>query len=146
VEAVAVMQRILRAVEEELPPRAHEPDAGVSENVARAAGTLADQVGAAAIVVATRSGFSARNVARHRPRVPIVALTPDEATRRRLSLVWGVAALAAPWFDDTDALLAGFRDAVRPTGLVPEGAPVVVTAGWPFADAGTTNLLHVTAM
>jgi hypothetical protein len=57
-----------------------------------------------------------------------------------------VTALAAPWFDDTDALLARFRDAVRPTGLVAEGAPVVVAAGWPAADAGTTNLVHVTAM
>ena len=146
VEAVRVMQRILRATESELPPQGHDPDAGVSENVARAACALADQVGAAAIVVATRSGFSARNIARHRPRVPVVALTPDESTRRRLSLVWGVTALATAWFDDTDALLARFRDAVRPTGLVPDGAPVVVAAGWPFADAGTTNLVHVTAM
>ena len=96
--------------------------------------------------MATRSGFTARNVARHRPRVPIVALTPDEATRRRLSLVWGVTAIAASWFDDTDALLSHFRDSVRPTGLVPDGAPVVVTAGWPFAGKGTTNLLHVTTM
>jgi len=146
VEAVAMMQRILRAAESELPPVSHEPDGGVSENVARAAAALADQVGAAAIVVATRSGFSARNVARHRPRVPIVALTPDEGTRRRLSLVWGVTAIAASWFDDTDALLSHFRDSVRPTGLVPDGAPVVVTAGWPFAGKGTTNLLHVTTM
>jgi pyruvate kinase len=146
VEAVGVMQRILRATERELPPQGDDPDAGVSENVARAACALADQIGAAAIVVATRSGFSARNIARHRPRVPVVALTPDESTRRRLSLVWGVTALATSWFDDTDALLARFRDAIRPTGLVPAGAPVVVIAGWPFADAGTTNLLHVTAM
>ncbi len=146
VEAVGVMQRILGAAEAELPPWGHEPDTGISENVARVACTLAERLGAAALVVATRSGFSARNVARHRPRIPIVALTPDESTRRRLSLVWGVTALASPWFDDTDALLARFRDAVRPTGMVPAGAPVVVTAGWPFADAGTTNLLHVTAM
>src|SRR4029079_19181923 len=55
VEAVAMMQRILRAAESELPPGAHERDGGVSENVARAAAALADQVGAAAIVVATRS-------------------------------------------------------------------------------------------
>jgi pyruvate kinase len=146
VEAVRVMERILRATEDELPPLAHEPDTGVSENVARAACVLADRVGAAAIVVATRSGYSARNVARHRPRMPVVALTPDEASRRRLSLVWGVTPLAAGWFEDADALLARFRDAVRPIGVAPDGATVVVTSGWPLTDAGTTNLLHVTAM
>jgi pyruvate kinase len=63
--------------------------------------------------------------------------------RRRLSLVWGITAVAIPWYPDTDTLLAGFRDAVRPTGAVAEGARVVITAGWPIAHPGTTNLLHV---
>jgi pyruvate kinase len=146
VEAVRVMGRILHQAEELLAPRTLEPGAGVSEQLAHAACALAAQLDAAAIVVATRSGFTARNVARHRPRVPVVALTPGEHVRRRLSLVWGVTAVAIPWYSDTDALLAGFRDAVRPTGVVAEGARVVITAGWPVAHPGMTNLLHVARM
>ncbi len=146
VEAVQVMDRILREAEGQLAPHSAAGGAGVSELIAHAACTLAEQLGAAAIVVATRSGFTARNVARHRSRVPVVALTPDERVRRRLSLVWGVTALAIPWYADTDALLARFREAVRPTGLVPDGARVVVTGGWPFAHPGITNLVHVATM
>ena len=78
--------------------------------------------------------------------VPIVALTPDETTRRRLSLVWGITAVTVPWFADTDALLAGFRGPVGATGLVAAGAPVIVTGGWPFGETAATNLLHVATL
>jgi len=77
--------------------------------------------------------------------VPIVALTPDDATRRRLSFVWGVTAITAHPADGALAdVLAFFREPLRRTGLVPEGAPVVVTAGWPFG--ATTNLVHATTL
>src|SRR5262249_6375402 len=59
---------------------------------------------------------------------------------------WGVTAVTVPWFADTDALLTGFRDPVRRTGLVPDGAPVVVTGGWPFAGPAPTNLVHVAVL
>jgi pyruvate kinase len=146
VEAVRMMGRILAQAETLLPAHAGAPGPGVSAMIAHAACTMAERIGAGAIVVPTRSGFTARNVARHRPRVPIVALTPEETVRRQLSLVWGVTAVTVPWYPDTDALLARFRDAVRPTGLVADGAAVVVTAGWPFAQPGLTNLVHVTTL
>jgi pyruvate kinase len=145
VEAVRVMDRILTEAERLLPARAGTRRGEVAAMIADAACEMAARVGARAIVVPTRSGFTARQVASHRPRVPIVALTPDEAVRRRLSLVWGVTAVAAPWFTDV-AALAGFRDTVRATGLVAAGAPVVLTAGWPFGHPGTTNLVHVTTL
>ena len=64
--------------------------------------------------------------------------------RRRLSLVWGVTAISAPWFNDTSPVLERFRDSVR--GLLPAGSTVVMTAGYPFARPGTTNLVHVTTV
>jgi pyruvate kinase len=73
--------------------------------------------------------------------VPILVLTNDEAVRRRLALVWGLTTIHAPWFTETAPVLERFRESVR--GRVPEGATVVVTAGWPFARPGTTNLIHV---
>jgi pyruvate kinase len=145
-EAVRVMDRIMAEAERLLAPRAATADDDVAGMIAEAAWRMAERVRAKGIVVPTRSGSTARRVARHRPPVPILALTPDERVRRRLSLVWGIAATTIPWFADTDAMLAGFRAPVRATGLVPDGAPVVVTGGWPFGSPAATNLVHVTTL
>ncbi|HJQ83095.1 MAG TPA: pyruvate kinase [Candidatus Binatia bacterium] len=145
-DAVRVMERILQAAEAILRPRSPDPGDDVPAMIALEACRMAERTRAGAIVVPTRTGASARRVARHRPGVPVIALTPDETVRRRLSLVWGVTTLTLPWFADTDALLAGFRAPVRATGLVAAGAPVVVTGGWPFADPSSTNLVHVTVL
>ena len=145
VAAVAMMRRILCAAEPSLverPPGAERDPAAV---IAEAACDLARRVAAAAIVVPTQTGATARRIAARRPRMPIVALTPDDAVRRRLSLVWGVTALTAPWpGHDIETLLGHFRGPLHATGLVATGAPVVLTAGWPLA--GTTNLVHVTTL
>src|SRR5439155_24343570 len=93
VEAVTVMERILLEAERILPSRAGDPGSDVPAMIADAACRMAERVGAGAIVVPTRSGATARRVARHRPPMPIVPLTPDETTRRRLSPVWGVTAV-----------------------------------------------------
>ena len=142
VEAVSVMHRLAAAAEALLGSCTGETASEPADQVARAACELAARLGAAAIVVATESGFTARQVARHRPRVPIVALTPHETTRRRLALTWGVSAVhvAARPARSTD-LLGFFREPVRATGLIAAGQRVVLTAGWPFGQA--TNLLHV---
>ena len=92
-------------------------------------------------MVLTGSGFTARKLALHRPRIPILVLTNDEAVRRRLQLVWGVKAIIAPWFTETANVLDRFRESVA--GVLPSGSTLVVTAGWPFARPGTTNLIHV---
>jgi pyruvate kinase len=143
VAAVEVMRRILEQAETALEPRTDEMGAGVSDLIAHAACNVATRLGAAAIVVATRSGFTARKVARHRPRLPVIALTPDEGVRRRLSLVWGITALRMAWEENPEVLLTRFREPLRASGLVAPGARVVVTAGWPSGERGTTNLVHV---
>ena len=145
VEAVQMMARVTARAEEMLTPRTWEPGPEAADVIADAACETAARLGAGAIVVPTRTGATVRRVARRRPRIPVVALTPDDAIRRRLSLVWGVTAITAPWpAADVGTLLGHFRTPLRATGLVADGAPVVVTAGWPIA--GTTNLLHVTRL
>ena len=146
VEAVRLMDRILAQAETILAPRDLAPGAGLAAVIAEAACRLARELDAAAIVVPTRTGFTARHVARHRPRVPIVAFAPDEPLRRRLSLVWGLTPIALPWPGSGDALLTGFRAPLRATGLVPDGALVVVTAGWSTAGPVATNLVHATRL
>jgi len=146
-EAVQMMARILGQVEPALGSRLVPPAPGAAaEEIAHAACVLAERLGARAIVIGTRTGFTARNVARHRPPVPIVALTPDEAVRRRLSLVWGVTAVTVPWYDAPEGVLRRFREPVLATRLVPPGAPVVVTAVWPGTQTGDTNLVHATTL
>jgi len=146
VEAVCMMERILVQAEPLLAPRLDPGGRDVPDRITRAACEMAQQIGAAAIVVPTLSGCTARMVARHRPSVPIIALVPDAAVRRRLSLVWGVTAVATPTVADGRTLLEGLPEPVRATGLLPAGSTVVVTAGLPFGTPGGTNLLHVTTV
>lgn len=143
IDAVSVMRRIVAEADAALGDRPVDPAPLPEELIAHSAVDIARRLGAAAIVVATRSGFTARQVARHRPRVPVIAITATEAVRRRLSLVWGVRALTAPWLHDTESMLERFREPTLATGLVTPGALVVVTAGWPFGAPGITNLVHV---
>jgi pyruvate kinase len=146
VAAVAMMRRIAAAAEEIVQPRLADAGGAVADQIAVAACTIAERIGAAAIVVVTRSGFSAGKVACRRPRMPIIALTDDEAVRRRLALVWGVTSVTVPWLEGSKPLDERFREPVRATGLVASAASVVVLAGWPAAVQGVTNVLHVTTL
>jgi pyruvate kinase len=140
-EAVRVMRRILEEAEPLVAPRRDVLGPDPADALAHTASGLAERVGASAIVVLTSTGFTARKIACYRPRIPILVLTNSDVVRRRLSLVWGVEAILAPWFTEDAPVLDRFRESIR--GRVPEGATVVVTAGWPFARPGTTNLIHV---
>jgi pyruvate kinase len=146
--AVRMMGRIAAEAERVLQPRLDPPpeSAGLADHVSRAACELAERVRAQAIAVPTRTGTTARLVARHRPRAPILAFSADEAVRRRLALVWGVAAWALPSLEPVDAVLSGLRDAIRATGVVQPGAPVVLIGGWPFGGGGVANFVHVTTL
>ncbi|HXG60753.1 MAG TPA: pyruvate kinase [Planctomycetota bacterium] len=140
-EAVRVMRRILEEAEPLVAPRGDVLGPDAADALAHTASGLAERVGASALVVLTSTGFTARKIACYRPRIPILVLTNSDVVRRRLSLVWGVEAILAPWFTEDAPVLDRFRESIR--GRVPEGATVVVTAGWPFARPGTTNLIHV---
>jgi len=143
VQAVRMMERILGEAERLLVPRTDQGGRDVADRITRAAYEMAQEIGAAAIVVPTLSGFTARMVARHRPPMPVIALVADGAVCRRLSLVWGVTTVAVAPFADAKSVLDEFAQPVRATGLVPAGSTVVVTAGWPFAKPGAANMLHV---
>ncbi len=95
------------------------------------------------IVCLTSSGFTARTVASYRPAVPILAVTPEENTFRRLALIWGVVPILAERRPDYDAMMALSRELIVKKGLAWPGDRLVVTAGVPFDEAGTTNLLRI---
>src|ERR671937_559551 len=133
VESVAYMDRIARAVEpslgyrHQLPEREDEPTVG--QAMSNAACDLAESLRAQAILVPTFTGRTASVVARLRPRRPIVALTHHDYALRQMAVEWGVTPLLIPECDDVDALLWRSLQAARQSGLVEEGARVVITAG-----------------
>ncbi len=149
VEAVRVLDRIARAVEPHLPweryleERPEVAATRVTAAVSHAACWLARDVGAAAIVASTTSGATARAVARFRPPVPVVALTPSVEVARQLAVSWGVETAVAPaGLPSAEAMFAAAERLMLERGLEP-GQRVVVTAGLPMAVPGGTNLVHV---
>jgi len=149
--AVAAMTRIISEVEEHpigpppefitLRPR----DGAVKTEVAIATATLAAtrMVDAPCVIVFTKSGFSARIVASHRPNVPIIALTDVEKTSRQLALVWGAIPVLVPHCNMYSEMVEHGLEAVQRLGLAKKGDRVIITAGVPFDIPGTTNMLKV---
>jgi pyruvate kinase len=115
----------------------------ITEAISYAAVEIAGEVNARAIITATMSGMTARMVARHRPAVPIVAVTPSQTTLFRLALTWGVVPVQVAPFETTDDMVQMMVHSAREEGLVAWGDPVVLTAGIPFGSGGKTNMLKV---
>lgn len=150
--AVRAMTRIITEMENHPIPRSsrmlggrRQSDMTVSTEDAIAAATAAAAASleAPVVMVITKSGFTARIVASHRPVVPIIALTDSERTYRQLALVWGVQPLLLPPAATYEEMFEHGRDVVQEIGLVKKGDRVLVTAGVPFDVPRTTNLLRV---
>lgn len=114
----------------------------VTEAISAASCSVAEQVEARLIVCTTMSGYTAQQISHYRPSTPIIAISPQAKTRRRLSLVWGVECLLVPDFKNTDDMLRESITAVKQLGLQ-SGDKLVVTAGVPFGRTGQTNLIQV---
>ena len=154
VEAVEMMARIARRAESALglgriarrPPTIAFPAPavpGVTESISLATVAVADSLGAGAIVTATASGFTARMVARHRPAAPIIAVTSSEVIARQQTLTWGVYPVRVDEAATTDEMFNRAATAARQSGLVDPGSLIVITAGAPPGNPGTTNLIKV---
>jgi pyruvate kinase len=114
--------------------------------IAVAVCAAADLMSAPLVVCFTSSGFTARTVASYRPSVPIFAVTPEPDTFRQLALVWGVIPALADHLPNYDSMLAVARHKLLELKLAQPGERVVVTAGVPFDQPGTTNLLKIEAV
>jgi pyruvate kinase len=150
--AVRAMTRIITEMERHPVPRPariiggrRQSDVPVSTEDAIAAATAAAAASleAPVVMVITKSGFTARIVASHRPPVPFIALTDSERTYRQLALVWGVQPLLLPPAGTYEEMFDHGREVVQQLGLVKKGDRVLVTAGVPFDVPRTTNLLRV---
>ncbi len=148
IEAVQTMARICEHAESHgvrgAPMEAtHEGPTALTRAICQSAVQLARGVGAKAIITPTMSGTTARMVARHRPPVPVIALTPHPSTLRGLSFVWGVVPFLVPHPGNTDSLMRIALTLARDKGLAHPGERIVLTAGIPFGGGGQTNTVQV---
>jgi pyruvate kinase len=151
-EAVTMMDRIAHQVEADpnytKRIRIHEtpPDPTTADALSHACMTIAETVSVSALVVFTGSGSSARRVARERPAVELIVLTPSIAIARRVALLWGCYAIATRDIGNFEEMVAkGKRMALR-HGFGKAGSKLVILAGVPFGTPGSTNLLHVVTL
>jgi pyruvate kinase len=148
VQTVQYMVRIAHEAERSInkrgfqdPPPHNEPTtAQVVADMAYHAARLSK---AAAVVVFTSTGRSARLVSRYRPPVPIFAVTPSERAARALSICYGVIPIVAPHAKTTDQMLGQLDRMLIEQHLLNVGDTVVFVAGQPVAHTGTTNLMKV---
>jgi pyruvate kinase len=147
VEAVRTMHRIALAIERSGVARAPLPaleEVGeVPRAVARAACTLADDLGAARLVVFTRSGAGARHVSKCRPRTPILAATPLVGTARRLQLLHGASTALVEAGSDPEALFGNLEATILANHHARPGDRVVLVFGLPMGTPGNTNAIRV---
>ena len=145
VEAVKVMNKITQTVEEKAPRV--QPERMVEGSIPDVIGQLAAQaaraVGPAAIIVVTRSGFSARMVSKHRPRTPILSVARIPEVNRRARLYWGVEPLDVEWADDRNELLVrAVRKSVE-AGYLVRGDSVMIVSGSTLEAPGGTSALEI---
>ena len=149
VESVAMMNAIGEAVERDPGhgDRIHftvtKPDPTTADALAEAAKNIAATVGVAAIICYTSSGSTARRVARERPSVPLMVLTPSMTTARRLGLLWGAHAVHTRDVESFEEMVAKARRMALRHGMAKAGDRIIVLAGVPFRTPGSTNVLHV---
>ncbi len=147
-ETVAMMDRIIREAEsaaQETPLRRQHESLSVAEAMSEAVCHAATELNMKVIAVFTETGSTARLISRFRPGPPIIAFSPLQGTRRRLSLLWGVVPRTIGYLRDIDSLAALAERRLREEKLVAAGDIVGIVAGTPLGTKGTTNFmkLHV---
>ena len=149
VEAVKTMARIAESAEKDIDYRSRmrRNDEGdktdITTAIAYATCTAAMDLGAAAIITVTMSGFTAEAISRFKPKCPVIGCTVNDRVFHQLNLLWGVSPLMIKKESNTDALFADAVAAAKRAGYAKTGDIVVITAGVPLGTAGTTNMIHV---
>lgn len=151
IEAVIMMDRIIKSTERHYLYRSLIDASQVGEEitpphaVAAAGADLAAAIDARAIIGFTASGTTAARIARRRPLVPILALTPDERVAGRMSLLWGVHSIVAADPSSSDDITQIAAATARKEGYAEPGDLAIVISGAPFGLRGATNNLRVAA-
>ena len=151
-EAVGMMNRIIEQVEADpvyrqvidasyCPPPPAE--SGIAEAVCGAMRCAVAMLHAATIVCYTRSGRTSLRAARERPVCPVLTLTPNKSTARRLAVVWGIHSVQIDGVANVNEMTAVACETALRLGFAQSGQHIVAIAGIPFGSATTTNLMRI---
>jgi pyruvate kinase len=149
IEAATMMDRIAAQVENDpsYADRVHftetVPDETTADALAAASYNIARTIATSAIVCYTSSGSTARRMARERPSVPLLVLTPNRHTARRVGLLWGAYAVVTRDVTDFEEMIAKAKRMALRHKIGEAGSRLIVCAGVPFGTPGSTNLLHI---
>ncbi|MBM7631810.1 pyruvate kinase [Geomicrobium sediminis] len=148
-EAVETMSNIAKRAESALDfdrllnIRTEESQTTITNSISQAVARTALTLNTPAILTATESGYTARLVSKYRPKATIVAVTSNIRAQRRLTLVWGVHALLGNTVETTDEMFDETVSVALKSNQVKHGDLVVITAGVPVGEIGTTNMMKV---
>ena len=149
VEAVSIMDRIIRSAEQDdhyklSNMRERRQTRGTdADAITAAAKQVAQTLNAAAIVTFTTTGSTTLRAARERPTVPILGLTPDVKTARRLVLTWGVHPVETSHFTEFIDVVNCASEVATEEKFAAPGQRLIITAGLPFGTPGATNVLRI---
>ncbi|MCT2908322.1 pyruvate kinase [Schleiferilactobacillus harbinensis] len=151
VEAVSAMARIDERTEQEVDAsgtlsyqRIHEfTGANATESIGEAVVNTANDLHIKTIVAATNSGYTARMIAKYRPAADILAMTFDERTERSLTVSWGVHPVLTKRPANTDEMFTAAAELAQKEGFAKEGDLILIVAGVPVGESGTTNLMRI---
>ncbi|MGV8150822.1 MAG: pyruvate kinase [Candidatus Woesearchaeota archaeon] len=115
----------------------------ITDAISKSVCITAKDLEAMAIVTCTSTGHTAKQISRHRPIVPIIAVTPNENEYKKLVLVWGVKPVLIDYPENTDELISKSLEKIKERGLVKEFDLIVWTAGIPFNISGNINMMKV---
>ena len=152
VESVEFMARIVASAEAHIRfnpgsgPIGLPVEQSVYHAVAKTSVALAETVGAKVMVAFSSSGNTAVRIARERPSIPFLVMTPDVKVQRKLCLLWGTRSSASAYSDDFESAIIEAIGEIRNRGMAVTGQQIVVVAGMPFGIVGTTNSMRVVTL
>lgn len=117
--------------------------ANATESIGESVVRTAQELGIHTIVTATNSGYTARMISKYRPSADILAITFDERTQRGLTVNWGVVPIVSQRPTNTDAMFDLATQKAQELGFAKEGDLILIVAGVPVGESGTTNLMKV---
>ena len=148
-KAVATMDKIAQSAEGDsfyrgiMNAQRNDPQPTTADAISTAARSISETLAVAAIVSYTESGSTAMRVARERPNIPIITLTPIPATARRLALAWGQHCILTPNADNLEHMIDTACQFASSEGFAEEGQRIIITVGVPLGAPGATNMLRI---
>ena len=149
VEAVQTMHNIASRAEtaldykEILSNRSKDTGHNMTDAIGQSVAHTAINLSVNAIVAPTESGHTAKMISKYRPQAPIIAVTANDSVSRKLALAWGVYSQKGRKVATTDEMLEMAVEESVNSGMITHGDRIIITAGVPIGESGTTNLMKI---